>query len=73
MTHSRILSTFFICLFIAACDKQEQATPEETRPPLDLSIDNIPVESQINNDDLFVNEKEPTKENSELFKTLSKN
>ena len=79
----RILSTCFICLFIAACDKQEQTTPvknnaesktvpQKTKPILDLSIDNISLNHQENNDDAYLNNKKSTEENSNLFKTLSK-
>ena len=78
---SRILSACFICLFFAACDRQEKTSvinkttevvskttevisktievktaPEKaiqqiTRPPLNLSIDDISIDHQGNDDD----------------------
>lgn len=88
MTYFRILTSLFISLFIAACDTQQppapvdktteiktapqETVPEKPSPPLDLSIDNIPVVTQQNNDELFLKENEPTEENSALFNTLSK-
>ena len=82
MIYFKFLSACFICLFIAACDTQQppspliqttepQTAPEDTRPPLDLSIDNIRIE-QPNTNAVFLNDKTATEENSELFKTLSK-
>ena len=93
MIHSRILSACFICLFIAACDTQEQTTPVEkttqvktapektatqkittrkTRPVLNLSIDNIPIEHQSNDDNIFIKDEKPKEKNSALFETLRK-
>lgn len=88
MIYSRILRACFICLFIAACDTQEQTTPVEktteiktapektttqkTRPVLNLSLDNIPIEHQNNDDNIFNKDKEPTEKNSALFETLGK-
>ena len=51
---------------------ETKTVPQEIKPILDLSIDNIPVEHQQNNNELFLKEKEPTEENSALFETLSK-
>lgn len=97
--YSRILSACFICLFIAACDRQEEtsvtnktteviskptevkitpeqatekATQQKTRPALNLSIDNIPLDHQEKNEDLFNKDKEPTETQSELFETLNR-
>ena len=83
MIYSRTLITCLISLLIIACESQQPTTPikkttaikpapQQPTPALDLSIDNIPVEPQNNNDDIFIKEKTPTKENSDLFKTLSK-
>ena len=92
MIYSRILTASCICFFIAACDKQEQATAAEnkteikteikttpekittgkTRPPLNLSIDKIPVEHKNKNDINFVKDKEHTEQNTALLKILSK-
>ncbi len=88
MIYSRILTASCICFFIAACDKQEQATPTEnkteikttpekittgkTRPPLNLSIDKIPVEHKNKNNINFVKDKEPIEQNTALLKILSK-
>jgi len=88
MIHSRILSACFICLFFTACNTQEQTTPVEktteiktapektttqkTSPVLNLSIDNVPVEHQSNDDNIFNKDNEPTEKNSALFETLSK-
>ena len=87
MVYYKFLSACFICLFIAACDKQEppaavkketvmKAAPEKiipgkTVPVLNLSIDNIAIE-QPNINAVFLNDKTATEENSELFKTLNK-
>ena len=94
MIHSRILSACFICLFIAACNTQEQTAPAKktteikiapettakqktttmkARPAMNLSINNIPIEHQINDDNFLNTGKVPTEKNNALFKTLSKN
>ncbi|MCK5395753.1 MAG: hypothetical protein KAJ32_07160 [Gammaproteobacteria bacterium] len=88
MLHSRILNVFFICLFISACESQEQTTPVEkttvikaapekttTEKPmrvLNLSIDNISSDDQRKNDDIFLKDNVPTEKNSALFETLNK-
>ena len=85
MLHSRILNVFFICLFISACESQEQTTPVEkttvikaapekttTEKPmrvLNLSIDNISSDDQRKNDDIFLKDNVPTEKNSALFET----
>ncbi|MFC1589384.1 hypothetical protein ACFL3P_03835 [Pseudomonadota bacterium] len=87
MIYHKILIPLFISLLIAACDTQQppapvekntqtqtvpqKTVPEESRPALDLSIDNIAIEPQQNSDELFLEEKEAAEENSELFETLS--
>ena len=38
-----------------------------------LSIDNMPVQHQVNNDNFLNTDKESTKNNNILFKKLSKN
>ncbi len=89
MIHCRILDTCFICFFIAACDTQEPATPvdkkievkkvhektttQKKRPALNLSIDNLPIEHQNNEDNSLMNDKQAIEKHSTLFKTLSKN
>jgi hypothetical protein len=81
--YSRILTPIFICLFIAACDTQQPSLPIEksietknspdiSRPPLDLSIENIVIEPQQDNAELFVKKKKSVEENSTLFNTLNK-
>ena len=87
MKQFQILKTCLICLFIAACDTQEQTTPikkaaeiqtapeksapQIAKPTLDLSIDNIAIEHPSNGA-IFLNNKIPTEKNSELFETLNK-
>ncbi|MDH3342178.1 MAG: hypothetical protein OEM07_00485 [Gammaproteobacteria bacterium] len=82
MKHSYILIYCSICLFVAGCDKQEPPAPVTKNPEikivpqkdnaiLDLSIDNIPVEVQPDNEAFFLNERKPTEEKSQLFKKLS--
>jgi len=95
----RVLSVCFICLFIVACDGQEQTdainkktevirktievktapeqttdkpTPQKIKPVLNLSIDNIPLDHQEDDDDVFNIDKEPADTNSELFETLNR-
>ena len=100
---SRILSACFICLFFAACDRQEKTSvinkttdvvsktteviskttevktaPEKamqkiTRPPLNLSIDDISIDHQGNDDDVLNIDKEPNETLSDTFSTLSRN
>ncbi len=83
MSHSPILKACLICLCITACESQQppspvikttepQTAPEKTHLPLDLSIENIAIESLKNNDAAFLNDKMPTEENSKLFETLNK-
>lgn len=83
-----ILNVFFICLFFAACSGQEQteainktpevkiapekSTKQKTRPALNLSIDNISIDHQKNDDDIFNKDKEPTVTQSELFEILNR-
>jgi len=73
MIHSRILSSCFICFFIAACDTHEPAAPvdkkievkkahektttQKKRPALNLSIDNLPIEHQSNEDNSLMNDQ----------------
>jgi len=89
MIHSRILSSCFICFFIAACDTHEPAAPvdkkievekvhektttQQKRPALNLSIDNLPIKHQSNEDNSLMNDKQAIEKHSALFKTLSKN
>ena len=102
----RILSACFICLFLAACDGQEQteainktteviskpsdivskttevktepeqATEESTQqkpmPALNLSVDNIPLDHQENDDNIFNIDKDPTETHSVTFETLTR-
>jgi len=102
----RILSTCFICLFLAACDGQEQTeainktteviskpsdivskttevkiAPEQAteksiqqkpKPALNLSVDNLSIDHQGKNDDIFNIDKEPTKAHSVTFETLTR-
>ena len=95
----RVLSACFICLFIVACDWQEQTdainkntevirettevktapeqttdkpTQQKTKPALNLSIENIPLDHQEGDDDILNIDKEPADTNSELFETLNR-
>jgi hypothetical protein len=84
---SKLISTSFICLFLAACDGQEQTVainktteikivPEKTlqqkpRPALNLTIDDISID-QENQDDVFNLDKELTETHSDTFKTLTR-
>ena len=88
MISSRTLSTCLICLFIVACDGQEQtetidkitdikAAPEKTtqqkpRTALNLSIDNISIDNHGNDNDIFDLDKEPAEIRSDTFETLSR-
>jgi hypothetical protein len=84
---SKLISNSFICLFLAACDGQEQTVainktteikivPEKTlqqkpRPALNLTVDDISIE-QENQDDVFNLDKELTETHSDTFKTLTR-
>ncbi|MCK5394895.1 MAG: hypothetical protein KAJ32_02835 [Gammaproteobacteria bacterium] len=50
----------------------QKTTTRKTRPVLNLSIDNIPIDHQSNDDNIFIKDNEPTEKNSDLFETLSK-
>ena len=52
--------------------KQKTATIK-TRPAFNLSIDNIPIDHQRNNDNIFNEDKESKEKTTALFETLSKN
>lgn len=83
-----ILNVIFICLFFAACTGQEQteainkttdvkmapdkATKKKIRPALNLSVDNISIDHQRNDDDIFNKDKEPAVTQSELFEILNR-
>ena len=51
----------------------KKATQQKTRPALNLSMDNILLDQQKNNEDIFNKDKEPTETQSELFETLNRN
>lgn len=74
---SPILKICLLCFFITACDTPSSPPinnfkSKDTHPPLDLSIDNIAIESLQDNDATFLNDKIFAEKNSELFKILSK-
>lgn len=50
----------------------EKATQQKTRPAINLSIDNILLDHQENDNDVFNKDKEPTETQSELFETLNR-
>ena len=52
--------------------KQKTATIK-TRPALNLSIDNIPIDYQSSDDNFLNTDKVTTEKNSNLFETLNKN
>jgi len=84
----RILSVIFICLFFAACSEKEQtdanskttevkispekATKPETMPALKLSVDDITIDHQINDDDILNSNNQPAETQSELFEILNR-
>ena len=88
MIFFKTLNICFIFLFIAACDKQEQNQPvkktpeieislqklatQETKPSLNLSIDNISIEHRNDNTDLFSIDKSHIENNTDLFNLLNK-
>ena len=52
---------------------EQKPTTMKTRPAMNLSIDNMPVQHQVNNDNFLNTDKESTENNNILFKKLSKN
>lgn len=92
---SRFISLFiylFFCLFITACDTQDQTPPIEknteteitpktapekttevkVRQALKLSIDDIPIEYQNKNENIYFKDEASEEKNSALFEKLNK-
>ncbi len=50
----------------------EKSIQQKPRPALNLSVDNLSIEHQGKDENIFTIDKEPTETQSDLFETLSK-